>query len=732
MALFETIKLCVQDNSWLQTLLSIILFIVIIYVTLRLITTFKRIYVIGISCTIVILGGMIFYSIIYTQMVGNEYDPSPATIIYTTLRAIFSTAQMFVLNENSEALAKKMSITLQVIFWLCYVAAAITFQATILSIAGKNIINYFRIRCKHHSEVYIIIGSCENALNLGENIATVKSQLKKRKRLVLFLVTQEESSKSLQERVSHFNGIVKVISENNSLEKYLKESGLGVKRRLKTKYKVIVMSNDACVPDYVTKVAEYALNSKIYDKIDKKQYQLDIYALVKKVWDSKRIDNLYKQTDEGNNKQIYPCTFHIVNETDLFIRKMIDIYPPFLCETLGIDNSAKAKRAFSAMIIGYGTVGKHALNHLIMNGQFVTQNEDNNKMQATVIDLDNKIHAMEKQFFLDCPGIDICCDIEFKGFSDIRNEKFSSYILNDVRFNNLDYIVIALGNNKDNMEIARYIRSLFKERYKDDNKDPIIMVSERNEKMHNNQIDEKTYTFGCRDDIYTHKEFINENSDRLAKAVHKLYMELESSGTPWGKLGLIRKELNRASADFIPAMLYLAYRLTGDNFKENYLLENGFFSFKKITGKENSKIIEALLTQAESNYQGDKNNHVLVKTERLRWNASMVVLGYRRPTKEEMIAKRRYISHDSKFNFFLLPLDKIEKESAKFKEYAKFIENEVNMEIKGLNEPEDLKKKEDLEKLKGFWTKNQHEYDTMILTKNIVKNIRKTLKSLDN
>jgi len=184
--------------------------------------------------------------------------------INAVMSALMATLLMFFANTDPDVLGWVMNIGhiwLQILFWLSHLAAVVIIQTVILSIFGRKLVEWIRLWIGGHKEAYIIIGSNENALMLGEDIATPQQNKGKKKqkrkkskkftedidtpmqsdgennqklkrkpskeRLVLFLIAEEDDAKSMQERVSNFNGIVRVISNTSTLEDNLWKTGLG-------------------------------------------------------------------------------------------------------------------------------------------------------------------------------------------------------------------------------------------------------------------------------------------------------------------------------------------------------------------------------------------------------------------------------------------------------------------------------------------------------------------------
>jgi len=536
------------------------------------------------------------------------------------------------------------NIWLHILFWLCHLSALIVIQATLFSLFARKLIQSFRIRFGLHREVYIIKGSDKYAIMLGENIATNDKPDKRpiANRLVVFLIEAEDDDiKKMNDRISHFGGIAKALDRKDTLQYYLKKARLGARLQGRKKYNIIFMPNTS-VPDDVYLVAEYARKNNVNKEA------LDIFALTTSEWDKERMESFIKE-----EKRKYPCVFHIINEVDLLIRQMTETHPPFKCAGLKFNEFGVAERNFNIIILGFGTMGQQALLRLIMNGQFVTR--DGSRMHATVVD--REIEHLEEHFRHSYPSLGLCCEIEFKDY-DVRGKVSFEWLK---RCNDLDYIVVALNSNEENKKIALDIRRHYKRKGL---ALPVIAVSEKGEGPHIVKHDNKIFTFGCQEEIYKESIIIDEETSRMAKTVNSVY-----GGQPWHELDWFLQESNRASADFIPAMLKLA------NLTEEKAESEGRLA------------------------HDDDHIEVLAQTEQLRWVAFHAVMGYSPISIEEM--RRRFETYGGEKNsrnhldycrrdtelrlhVCLSPWDKLDSVSEAYRELARQAgdEKEQNRDFK--------------------------------------------------
>jgi len=627
-------------------ILSLVLFLFIAFVIWM--TRYKKImlYV----CGFFIAVGFLIYAASFLSSGESVID-----ILLAVLRGTFSTAQMFFLNDDYSFLANAKGIEwltdnklMQIIFWLSHISAIVLIQTALISLFGRKLIDSFRLRFGLHNEIYIIKGSDKNAFLLAENIVTHDGREKNpdKKRLIVFLLDEDDDEKKIYEKASHFGGIVKVLERKHDFSYYLKKARLGNKYLIgkEKKFYIILMSKDASTLDDVQLIAEFAKENAVSPD------KLDVFVFTKSEWDREEVEEITLMKDEiedvgqkkedSKPKRKYPYTFHIVNEVDLLTRQMIEKHPPFECLESNF-SGGKADRNFTVMILGFGQVGQSALLRLVMNGQFV-----GSRMHATIIDKD--IGNLQDCFLHRYPGLDISCDMEFKNVNVQRKEIFT--LLDKEK--NMDYIVAALHDDEMNKQTALDIRHHYERQ--GIKALPFIAVAELNGSLcktkrlekHEAKQDEKIFVFGSREEVYRESVIIREKTDLRAKAVRKVY-----GGQPWHELDWFFQESNRAAADFIPAMLKLA------GIEENDIL-------KKDTLTEDKTLTE-----------------ILAHTEHLRWNAFHAAMGYRPIDIEEM--NRRFKEYNgnekqrlefarrdtkARLQVCLVPWDELDKISGAYRE----------------------------------------------------------------
>jgi len=509
---------------------------------------------------------------------------------------------MFIISDDFGALAEVTdNIFWQVIFWISHVVALVAIQAALISLFAWKLIDSVRICFGLHSEVYIISGCNQKSIILGANIATkdkARSGKRIRSRVVVFLLDEEDDLKKIYEKVSCFGGIVKALDRKKNISHFLGKAGLGRRGWRKRDYHIIMLQDKATQGVDLLEVVNYANSRNVQPE------QLDIYVSALTEWDREIVEGITQLEDDGGRRK-YPYTFHIINETDMLIRQLVENHPPYECSGLQFNEKGVATRDFTVLVLGFGSVGQSALLRLIMNGQFV-----GSKMRAIVID--REMDHLEEHFMHYYPYVKPnCCEIEFMCF-DVWDKDFYQLLKENY---DLSYVVLALGSDDENKQMAIDIRL----HYERNNYGvlPNIAVLEKQYGKHETLKDSKLFTFGCRESLYTEAIIVREALDAMAKAVNKAYVEMYG-GKPWHELDWFTQESNRAAADFIPAMLKLAK-----------------------TDVERAVANETLSEDAELIEN-------LAETEHLRWNAFHAVMGYNKIIIEEM--SRRFETYSGERN----------------------------------------------------------------------------------
>ncbi|HAE44370.1 MAG TPA: hypothetical protein DCG37_02080 [Lachnospiraceae bacterium] len=281
----------------------------------------------------------------------------------------------------------------------------------------------------------------------------------------------------------------------------------------------------------------------------------------------------------------------VFEDTALAARIMITDCPPY--KTITFDENACANEDFHVMIVGFGTMGQAALKALVMHGQFVGSH-----FSAMIFDPAGK--SRSGAFNLMYEGMLSRYDISFSD-KDGRSEEAFDYLRRHAR--DLRYIVIATGGQTDSeleYSYASILHSVNPSAY---------LISCRSSDVTEIRTEEdgivrKTWP------LYNIDIVSGETMDRRAMELNQHYCgdNGKTAKENWIACDYFNRLSSEASADFVPAFLYMAGRT-----KEE-VLQNGLALTKK---------------QEETLWQ----------TEHERWCAFLFAHRYRTMTLEEWNAR---------------------------------------------------------------------------------------------
>lgn len=300
----------------------------------------------------------------------------------------------------------------------------------------------------------------------------------------------------------------------------------------------------------------------------------------------------------------------VFSSADLAARLLIRECPP--CRTLTFDANARAAGNFEALVVGFGQVGQAVLRHLVMYGQF-----EGSRFRLAVFAPD----CRQVSGFLtgSCRQLLERYDISFHPF-DARSEEMYQY-LSEHR-DTLKYAVVCTGSQKLNDEIAGELTRCLA-RFRCDA--PVYQCSAQG------------LRFSSRSDglprqweIYSPQILCPGRMDRMAAALNQRYCAGNGLSTweNWARCDYFSRVSSRASADFIPSMLYAAGRTAEQVLAGDW------------------KLTEAQLEN-------------LGRTEHLRWCAFHYVMGFQTMEREDFAQRcARYREEKARTGSSALRLNK--------------------------------------------------------------------------
>lgn len=534
---------------------------------------------------IALTGGFVLYTI--------GYIPEHATVheaLQSMTRGIFSTGRMFLVNDDYSYIADRAdklwlveSIWFQLTFWLSHVLAMFVSVSAVLSLFGRQLLVELKLRLGFYKGTYIICGTDSRALALGKNIALHDGSRSRpdRKRLVVFL--DETLADDTRNAIELFGGVA-FTYQPERFRQALFKAGLGASKVRAGKIRLFVMPRE--------EAQSYELARRALECAQEKNLpapRLSLYIMSETEW---MMDQLAQVVPSSQRYDL-----SVFSQAELAARKLIDKLPPI--RAVRIENGS-AQGDFTLLMLGFGQLGRQVFRRLVMNGQFV-----GGRMRTVMID--RELEGCYGQFAARYPGLSDNYEIE-KYCMDVRGEAFYS-LLNTLR-DRLNYVVVALGDDVLDLEVANDLKQYFARG--NDLSTRHIAVSVCDHTYVGGDEDGTRTFFSDDNDIFSESIIIREETDRMAIAVSAVYNKCktnEAAAKLWYESDYLTRESNRAVADYLPSMLSLiGYTMSSVPHPEDFCIS-------------------------------EEMTDILAQTEHLRWNAFHYAMGYTPMSIDEMHAR---------------------------------------------------------------------------------------------
>lgn len=341
-------------------------------------------------------------------------------------------------------------------------------------------------------------------------------------------------------------------------------------------------------------------------------------------------------------------TVHLVDESYLAVRELLDqsheeLLPVNFVDK-GKDKNGKLEgwvdSPFNSMILGFGELGQEALGFLYEYGAFVGKDFNRSPFCCTV--LDKNMDVLEKAFCVRYPGMGKNSGVIYDKCEVGSNDfwtRMESLILN------LNYIVICLGDDRLNLQVASEILNLALRENKDFTHNFAILVAQQNPDYLNeitvkhlnsiSQYHKCVHAFGELKSVWRYQVISNSTLDDKARNYYASY-EKAASGKDVDKDVLWKKrEDDILSSDDYKKRMNCIRKRSQDY--ANVLHANTKFAFlgPEILDcrKDIANQIPEMTYLPSKHYSGvDKHVeqvlHYLAALEHIRWEASHVTMGY--------------------------------------------------------------------------------------------------------
>lgn len=361
---------------------------------------------------------------------------------------------------------------------------------------------------------------------------------------------------------------------------------------------------------------------------------------------------------------------------------------------LSEEHPTTVTRPIESLIVGFGEVGRDAFRFLYEFGTFV-QVKDNRFVCSApdITAIDCNMDGLNGLFKANIPAIkfdETNPTLRLKNL-DYHNYEFYSKELSEEKCKSLNYIILALGDDDQNIALATNIFNRIR-RFRKDMSHLIIMVRcIREDKLEMMQKIADHYNHGCGDkclnvirlfgnprDIYSYSTIIRDDLTRKGKLFQENYRRLKNEDEDWKKrrekltgvanrkpgemifpnIDKLRKLRRQESQDMSNALhastkMWLLERSLGRDYNWAGFIAR-FFNYADMSTRTGAyaDITYPHLTPTENSIMLS-----LAILEHLRWNAAHRLLGYI-PNRENHGCDERTQTHNC-----ILEWDELDKES---------------------------------------------------------------------
>lgn len=211
--------------------------------------------------------------------------------------------------------------------------------------------------------------------------------------------------------------------------------------------------------------------------------------------------------------------------------------------------SATVKSRFEALVLGFGRGGRDIVRYLYEFGAFLDHNQADQGMrspfQCTIMDKD--INVIRPRYMAKIPAVAASCNHGDKNDPLLRfeeaalnSDRFVSLIDEKLKNEDMNFVVISMGNDKTNMGALTYLidqamiirkGNLSKFRVFVRNYDPTYEDTMRDQAEHYNQLlgnKPVINIFGRRSELLSYNMVVADKIISSAKEFHKIYVDFKN------------------------------------------------------------------------------------------------------------------------------------------------------------------------------------------------------------
>lgn len=483
--------------------------------------------IMGICIGTSIVAGFIFYGWAYVEILS---DPVEAM-----LRTLFNVCKMFGGSNDYDEIAgtllfKKYPFAVWV-FWVVHFMAFYVTASTAIATIGGRMLQRIRIARLRRGTLQIIYGINANSLDYA------RRQINVLHRAVVFI---GNSDAALESAVNSIGGVIEQNGEHPDAA-LLKRLGI---RPGKRQVEIAALHEDG--------IRNIVFARELLQAFRDAQIHPDQTVLLAQGMDEMQAGLMVARKDRygyGNAMSF--------DEYELAARLMVQKLPP--CDTIRFDEQGCAAEDFHALLVGFGRMGRAALNQLLLNGQFHGSN-----FRADIFDTkaqNGTLHNHEifKHY-----------DVRFHA-ADGKSDALYAFL--EEHGSALRYIVLCTGSEKENRDLAQDISHWMKEH---GHAPDIAQCTGRGLVITITGAQTPQYH-----PIYGSDILDIGRIDRMAMEINHAYCEKteKTALDNWKECPYFSRMSSRAAADFHPAVLRAAGKtaqqvLNGDWPPHEQMLEN--------------------------------------------------------------------------------------------------------------------------------------------------------------
>ncbi|NVN93831.1 MAG: hypothetical protein HXX18_00970 [Bacteroidetes bacterium] len=639
-------EICQFWEIYLPILYGLMLFSIYYFLFLRKGKRFISFVKFPLALFTFVIGFVVYY-------IGHSEFEHAHKLITNVLLAFFSTCRLFVLGNDLVEMKDTVKSCPAFMIWFSIAAssAAIVFLSFLLNIFGKGILTFFKIKWNRSKENYIFFGVNEASVSLAEDMIKTKASrlivfvkhidvneneslydraeltgalLKSRKSILDYLLVKNEES-IIHPHIEDTTSAKKIFINSD----YLSKLKLLKKLRLRTSHMFFLTENE----DINIRSARSVIN-----ELNGLNLQEDITIHIRTLLED--VENLYFDSFTKTSPKI---AIRFLNDSDIVARQLVNAHNPVDDNWIKKDvDKGIATSDFNIMLIGFGQTGISVLKRLVEFGQFV-----GSEFNAIIIDkaMNSKTGSFNNRY----PGL-----ISNYNFDFVETEvgKVEYYELIKKNLNELDYLIITLGNDALNVQAAFDIQQLARKI----SDRPLKILVRLNDSYAYDNLFQSTENisieiFGREKDVFTEDIIIRASLEKTARKIHTYYNAQSDplKRQSWDQLSRIKQLSNISVAEHIHTKLALAGLTIAD--------------VKQIGNKE-----QFILKIGEERLLN------IAKGEHLRWNAHLFANGWVEYKLNEIPDKATSNKNEiKKLHACLVSWDQLSKVNKRFNEdYYKY------------------------------------------------------------